>query len=129
MRPRLMLSTITSVSLFLPHSFVYSLLNHLSYAGTKWLHCRIFSALAALAGLTWKNGPTLAATPAAVAGLITSRRERPRRRLRGSISVFLERFRGGTRASLLSALGAFPPHCRGFAKHNDAASTASGGHR
>src|SRR5215475_12998728 len=93
MRPRLMLSTITSVSLFLPHSFVYSLLNHLSYAGTKWLHCRIFSALAALAGLTWKNGPTPAATPAAVAVLITSRRERPRRRLRVSISVLLERFR------------------------------------
>src|SRR6267142_4098590 len=39
---RLMLSTVTVVLFFWPHSTTYFLLNHSSHAGTKWLHCRIF---------------------------------------------------------------------------------------
>src|SRR5436309_1893068 len=33
-----MLSTVTSVSFFSPHSLMYWPLNHLSYPGTKWFH-------------------------------------------------------------------------------------------
>src|ERR1051326_495251 len=40
---RLMLSTVTLVLCFCPHSTANFLLNHSSNAGTKWLHCRIFS--------------------------------------------------------------------------------------
>src|SRR5437762_12026787 len=40
-----MWSTMTSVLCFAPHSLVKVLSNHLSYAGTKWVHCTIFNVL------------------------------------------------------------------------------------
>src|SRR6266513_2650383 len=44
LRPAMpMLSTVTSVSFLSPHSLAYFLLNHSSYAGTKWTHWRIRS--------------------------------------------------------------------------------------
>src|SRR5581483_1869510 len=38
----LMWSTVTLTSFFSPHCFVQVLSNHVSYAGTKWAHWRIF---------------------------------------------------------------------------------------
>ena len=71
-------STITSVSFFSPHCLVYVLSNHLSYAGTKWLHWRIFKVrVAARAGRVRIQGPTLAASPTAPATCTNLRRETP----------------------------------------------------
>src|SRR5579859_7826124 len=62
---RLMLSTVTSVLFFCPHSTVYFLLNHSSQAGTKWLHCRIFSVFCCAAARSGNRnaGPS---APAAI---------------------------------------------------------------
>ncbi len=76
---RLMLSTITFVLFFWPHSLVKVLLNHVSQAGTKWLHCRIFSVFCCAWALSGKRkaGPSpVASAPAAVV-LTNSLREIP----------------------------------------------------
>ena len=64
-----MLSTVTSVSFFLPHSTAYFLLNHSSYAGTKWTHWRIRSFFAAWArpGMMMLAPSPAATAPAPVA--------------------------------------------------------------
>src|SRR3970282_1253226 len=76
---RPMLSTITSVSFFCPHSTAYFLLNHSSYAGTKWTQLRIFSVFFA----AWDRpgmmilAPRPAANAPPPAALMKSRLETP----------------------------------------------------
>src|SRR5713101_1153515 len=78
---RLILSTITLVLFFSPHCLVKVLLNHVSQAGTKWLHWQIFKVFCCAAALPGnkKNGPL--AAPRAMAPLplhlMKSRREKP----------------------------------------------------
>src|SRR5215472_15868927 len=74
---RLILSTTTFVLFFCPHSLVKLPLNHVSKAGTKWLHCRIFSVFCCAKARSGnkKEGPTLAANAPAPANLTNSRRE------------------------------------------------------
>src|SRR5579863_229294 len=74
---RLMLSTITLVLFFCPHCLVKVLLNHVSKAGTKWLHWRILSVFCWAAARSGnKNaGPIPAATAPAPVSLIKSRRD------------------------------------------------------
>src|SRR2546428_5966656 len=75
---RPMLSTVTSVSFFWPHSLTYVSLNHLSKAGTKCTHWRIFRLFLALAPYdragTIKGAPIPAANVPAAVVLIKSRR-------------------------------------------------------
>src|SRR5262245_55369275 len=73
-----MLSTVTSVLFLSPHSLTYFSLNHLSKAGTKCTHWRIFRLFLALAPYdrcgTIKGAPRpVAIAPAAVV-FIKSRR-------------------------------------------------------
>src|SRR6516225_153506 len=79
---RLMLSTTTLVLFFWPHSFVKVPLNQVSYAGTKWLHCRIFSVFCWACARSGKRnaGPAPAASAPVPASLTNSRREIPRPR-------------------------------------------------
>src|SRR6202008_4483955 len=79
---RLMLSTTTLVLFFCPHSFVNVPLNQVSYAGTKWLHCRIFSVFCWACARCGKRkaGPAPAANAPVPASLTNSRREIPRPR-------------------------------------------------
>lgn len=49
-------------------------LNHVSKAGTKWFHCRIFNVFAADAGRVTTNGPRPRASPVAAAAALTTRR-------------------------------------------------------
>src|SRR5215467_13015578 len=77
---KLMLSTITLVSFFCPHSTVYFLLNHSSQAGTKWLHWQIFNVFCWAAARSGNRnaGPSApAAMPPAPAILIKSLRDTP----------------------------------------------------
>src|SRR5215469_3799129 len=77
---KLILSTTTFVLFFFPHSTVYVLLNHSSQAGTKWLHCKIFSVFCCAAARSGNRnaGPRApAAIPPAPAILMKSRRDTP----------------------------------------------------
>src|SRR5215510_1537062 len=59
-------STVTSVSFFSPHSLTYLSMNHLSKAGTKWLHRQILRVLEALfwpRARRGANSPPRAAAP------------------------------------------------------------------
>src|SRR4029077_14696696 len=67
-----------SVLFFSPHSLMYFSLNHLSYAGTKCTHWRIFKLFLAIApqarfGTIQRDTTPVASAPAAVV-LIKSRR-------------------------------------------------------
>src|SRR5712691_2766749 len=75
---RLMLSTITLL-FFCPHSLVKVSLNHLSQAGTKWLHWQIFSVFCWAAAFSGnrKAGPSPAATAPAPVYFMKSLRDTP----------------------------------------------------
>src|ERR1700747_3369141 len=76
---RLMLSTTTFVLFFCPHAFVNFPLNQVSYAGTKWLHCKIFRVFCCACARSGKRkaGPTPADSAPMPASLTNSRREIP----------------------------------------------------
>src|SRR5215472_10234071 len=77
---KLILSTVTTVLFFFPHSTVYVLLNHSSQARTKWLHWQIFSVFCCAAARSGNRnaGPSApAARPPAPAILIKSLRDTP----------------------------------------------------
>src|SRR6266851_1986079 len=79
-----MLSTVTSVSFFSPHSLVYSVLNHLSKPGTKCPHWAIlsffagfFSPRADLAPSTPLPNPAAASPAALINARLDSRFDLP----------------------------------------------------
>src|SRR5215470_17993593 len=75
-----MLSTVTLVLCFCPHSTANFLLNHSSNAGTKWLHCRILSVFCCAAARSGNRnaGPSdPAAIVPAPAILMKSLRDTP----------------------------------------------------
>src|SRR5262249_54043824 len=77
---RLMLSTVTWVLCFCPHSTANFLLNHSSNAGTKWLHCKILSVFCWAAARSGNRnaGPSVpAAILPAPAILMKSLRDTP----------------------------------------------------
>ena len=112
-------STITSVSFFCPHAFVYVLSNQVSYAGTKWLHCRILSVrCAARARLVTTNGAAPAAIPAAPIARMNRRRP-------GSIAVAATGVAIFSSVLLVSSV-MFPPAKRSPGAPSKAASDCDG---